>query len=263
MVDYSKEAQKQWEADPTYAENGRTLTYEEIRKERYKDMPWLPEVLDFKSFKNKRLLEVGFGRGIELMEFAKAGAEVWGIDMSWKHFQFVQADLKKNRLQANIRISDITEEELPSGHFNAVYSCGVLHHVKEVDLALANIYRMMKADGEFMSLVYNRNSIAYWFSFLICSHILSGRFLRMGLKDSRAYIEWHSKGNNAKTWVDVYTPEEWKAKLEKAGFRDVQITIRHLTKKDFAMFRHLIPNWLFRKLDERKWGWHIIAKCRK
>ena len=50
---------------------------------------------------------------------------------------------------------------LDSGSVDYIHSSGVLHHVKNLDATLAELYRVLKPGGKLRVMVYNQDSI--WF----------------------------------------------------------------------------------------------------
>ena len=49
----------------------------------------------------------------------------------------------------------------PNEYFDIVFSHGVLHHIPDVGRAQAEIHRVLKPSGEFIAMVYARNSLNY------------------------------------------------------------------------------------------------------
>ena len=54
---------------------------------------------------------------------------------------------------------------LESDSVDLVHSSGVLHHVKEINLALKEIYRVLKPGGSFQVMVYNYSSL--WLHYIL------------------------------------------------------------------------------------------------
>ena len=76
-----------WNAGPcgsqvSQAEVGSLAFFEDVERHRYAQEPHIPEVVRFERWKGKRVLEVGCGLGTDLLQFARAGAEVTGIEGS-------------------------------------------------------------------------------------------------------------------------------------------------------------------------------------
>ena len=62
----------------------------------------------------KKILDVGCGSGKFVVECAKRGAEVWGMDISREMIEIAKDFCEKNGVEAELRIDDATKE-LPSG----------------------------------------------------------------------------------------------------------------------------------------------------
>jgi len=59
-----------------------------------------------------------------------------------------QVELAKSRgVPANIFVADITDLDLPTASFDAVFVCGVLHHCREWRAGLAHVARVLKNGG--------------------------------------------------------------------------------------------------------------------
>ena len=76
-----------WDSTPCgtrnipYAENSVDY-FEAIAKQRYQLEPFIFEYAQFGRWVGKKILEVGCGVGTDLLQFAKAGADVVGLDFS-------------------------------------------------------------------------------------------------------------------------------------------------------------------------------------
>jgi hypothetical protein len=75
----------QWSADPCGPETGSatgSLAYfRELDAGRRDYAPWMAEVLPYEYSDGKRVLDVGCGQGIDLIRYARHGANVTGIDL--------------------------------------------------------------------------------------------------------------------------------------------------------------------------------------
>ncbi|HEX6977539.1 MAG TPA: class I SAM-dependent methyltransferase [Patescibacteria group bacterium] len=107
--------------------------------------------------KNKTILDVGCGEGIDDIRFSKFAKKVVGIDIeefpSWKTFQSNKIVFKK----ANA-------EKLPfkSNTFDIVFSKDMLHHTPNPQKALREIKRIVKKNGVVIILEGNRyNPISF------------------------------------------------------------------------------------------------------
>ena len=72
--------------------------------------PLLSRYLDFPAYKNKKVLEIGYGTGWLMNEFINAGARMHGIDLSHTHYE-----LAKHRFRdvEGLNIQVASAEEIP------------------------------------------------------------------------------------------------------------------------------------------------------
>src|SRR5438067_11473013 len=70
--------------DTQVASSGKfSLEYfEEIESFRYFDQPFIHSFAQFTRYREKRVLEVGFGAGTDFVQWLRAGAAVSGIDLT-------------------------------------------------------------------------------------------------------------------------------------------------------------------------------------
>ena len=63
-------------------EIGSKAFFEEVEQHRYTQEYHIPKVVNFENWKGKEVLEIGCGLGTDLLQFARAGAFVTGIDLT-------------------------------------------------------------------------------------------------------------------------------------------------------------------------------------
>ena len=103
-----------------------------------------------------------------------AGGGVWsGVDLTAESVE---------RLDIRLHLHELPYDELKQGtvldlpfsehSFDKVYSCGVLHHVPEVQQAAKEIHRVLKPDGELIVMLYAKTSLNYLLSICILRRLL-------------------------------------------------------------------------------------------
>ena len=114
----------------------------------------------------KKVLEIGCGRGSTLLEFAKRGANVKGIDYAQSAIALCNNLKEKastngngNHLSAEFLQADA--QDLPFGNeeFDIVYSVGLLEHFQDPTQILAEQWRVLKTGGFVIVQVPQRYSI--------------------------------------------------------------------------------------------------------
>ena len=97
-------------------------------------------------FKGKRVLDVGVGAGRYADVALRAGAEVWGIDLS-----FSVATAKENLARCGDKIhlaqADLFNPPFDPGSFDVIYSFGVLHHTPDPKKGFDGLVKLLKPGG--------------------------------------------------------------------------------------------------------------------
>ncbi|GAB1430609.1 hypothetical protein MASR2M18_14420 [Ignavibacteria bacterium] len=263
--DDKQEAIKQWTKDPCGKVGAQNLEvgtlefYERINQNRYEEYAtWLKDYVNFKRFAGKKVLEIGFGMSTDLMQFAEAGAEVWGIDLSPMHLDISQKRFALYGYKANLQLADAENMPFAENAFDTVYSFGVIHHTPDTQKAADEIYRVLKPGGKAIIGLYHKNSAFYYFV-LMAKYILLFRFLRESYRRTLSRIEYREH-SEACPLVKLYTLKTMADLFSKFG--KVQISCHHLDSSHFGPFKKMIPQSLVKKL-EPKLGWYIMAECTK
>ena len=108
-----------------------------VRKQR------LLELLDDQGGK---VLDVGCGPGVMVEELTNLGFEYWGVDAAPSmieecHKHFAQAP------RAHFAVGDATRIDFPDGSFDTVVCMGVIDHIKDYELAVREMLRVLKPNG--------------------------------------------------------------------------------------------------------------------
>lgn len=137
--------------------------FRELDEYRYDKLNYLPRLVDFNSYRGKRLLEIGCGAGVDLVRFARAGAIVTGVDLSTTSIQLARQNFTHNGLQADLCTMNGEALQFVDHSFDVVYAHGVLQYTADAKRMIAEIHRVLKPGGEAIMMVYNRHS---WLNFM-------------------------------------------------------------------------------------------------
>ncbi len=266
--DDKREAIEQWTKDPCGlsgalgVEVGSKAFYERVDFNRYEEYgPWMKSMLEFSSFGGKRLLEVGFGMGTDLFQFASSGALVSGVDLSPTHLEIASRRFALYGISADLRLADAESLPFQDDTFDAVYTLGVIHHTPNTQRAVEEIHRVLKAGGRAIIGVYHRYSSFFLFSVLLESYVLRLGFLRESYRRmlSRIEVRQHS---DACPLVKMYSRRSLRRLLRR--FRAVKIECAYLDQSHFGTLGRLVPRGIVGWLQRRqRMGWYLIAKCAK
>ena len=166
---------------------------------RYEAEPEILRVADFASACGQRVLEIGVGMGADCVRWARAGADVVGVDLTERAVSITKQRLADEGLQGEVRVADAESLPFEDGSFDVVWSWGVLHHTPRADHALVEAARVLKPGGRYAVMVYHRRSwlaLAAWARF----GLLKGRPFR-SLSQAVAHVE--SPGTRAYTIGEV------------------------------------------------------------
>ena len=182
--------------------------------------PYLFEVAEFKSHDGERVLEVGVGLGTDLVNFARHGALVYGIDLGVDQVNYT----KKNFMVSGIKFKQIKQgnaEQLPfkNQFFDLVYSFGVLHHTPDTQLALREVHRVLKKDGQAIVMLYARGWKHYIKRCLIHG-ILLGKYFKLGSWQAVYNKISEVNGNSPKT--GVYTKKQVSAMFSEFSYIKIE-----------------------------------------
>ena len=267
IEEQKQKAREQWSADPAGAAYGREHDFatreffDEVERHRYTDYaPWMPEVMGFNDFANARLLEVGCGMGTDLLQFARGGARVTGVDLTPRSIEITRKHFQLYGQTGDFAITDGEELPFAADSFDVVYSNGVLHHTPNTADAVREIHRVLRPGGLARVMLYHRTSWNYWFEIILHRGLLRGQLLRgqNAQEIMGRYIEVNEGGG--RPLVKVYSRRE--ARQLFSMFREVQTEVEQLTRAEFYLLGGLIPEKLFRRL-QKKLGWNVIISARK
>jgi len=267
LTDADKQrARQQWTEHPcgTHVaaglEVGARRYFDAIEHARYNIYsPWMRETIGFDSFADKRLLEIGFGTGTDLLQFARGGAAVTGVDLTPRSIEIGRARFEIYGERGEFLIGDAENLGFPDASFDVVYSFGVLHHTPNTELAIAEIHRVLRPGGRAIVMLYHRSSLFYWGGLIFKRGILQGDLFRYSVAEMMSrYVEYPPTGEGP--LVKAYSRAE--ARRLFRGFANCQVTVNQLTQRELRPFGRLLPAAIFDRL-ERSFGWNLIIKADK
>lgn len=234
------------------------LYFEEIEDARYSIEPEIFSFAQFPRFRNKKILEVGIGAGTDFLQWVRAGAQSYGVDITQEAIDNVKHRLDRYALEAtDVRVADAEHLPYPSHFFDLVYSWGVIHHSPRTIRCLEEIIRVAKPGGSIKIMIYNRRSLFAYY-----------RWIREALFRGKPFqslttILWHyqeSIGTKAYTFREV-----------KRMLRYYPVTIKRLnapvTQHDLLYYKAKPFRWLAYfaacLLGFQRCGWFMQIELQK
>ena len=112
-----------------------------------------PENLELVGdIQGKRLLDMGCGDGAEMLEWARAGAVVTGVDNSPVQLAAARRNAERLGVECRLVQADILHlpEDLLQGEFDIVFSAWVESWIGDLDGWFAGAWRALKPGGRFL-----------------------------------------------------------------------------------------------------------------
>jgi SAM-dependent methyltransferase len=102
--------------------------------------------------KKGRILEAGCGQGQIVLALTVLGYEAEGVDYAEKTIQFIKSKFP----HLNVRVGDVTDLDVPDGHYAGYISIGVMEHNQNgPDAFLKEAHRILQPGGmAFISVPY-------------------------------------------------------------------------------------------------------------
>lgn len=151
----------------TVAEKFSRAYFDEIEEYRYRVEPEIFSFAQFTRYRGKKVLEVGVGAGTDFLQWVRAGAKAYGIDLTQEGVDHVKHRLGVYGLSAEeVRVADAENLPYRDEFFDVVYSYGVIHHSPDTIKALEEIIRCTKVGGTMKVMVYNKYSLASFYQYL-------------------------------------------------------------------------------------------------
>lgn len=214
--------------------------FQRIEAHRYRVEPLIHAVAQFTRYRGQRVLEVGVGAGTDHLQWARAGAECYGIDLTEAAVETTRQHLALYGLRSALQRVDAARLPFDDGFFDVVYSWGVIHHAAHPASLVGEIRRVLKPGGRFIGMLYGRRSpnvLKMW----VRHAFLAGRPWRSFADVVAHHCE--SPGTQAYTVPELLTLF--------ADFQEVEARPA-ITVYDTARW----PRWLSRWFPD-EWGWFI------
>ncbi|NGX51170.1 MAG: Phthiotriol/phenolphthiotriol dimycocerosates methyltransferase [Chlamydiae bacterium] len=253
-MDLNKRVRSYWEKEP--CGTSQTITgpteeysfeyFDKVERHRYEIEPYIHSSAQFTRHHGKKILEVGVGAGTDHLQWARAGAECFGVDLTDAAILTTKKRLEMHNLSSELKRIDAEQLPYDDNTFDVVYSWGVIHHSQNPELIISEIHRVLKKSGLFIGMMYGRRSlrvIKLW----IKHSLLAGKPWR----SARDVIWNHVESIGTK----AYSLSELNNLFRQ--FSTVEATPL-LTKYDTDK----IPKFIHRFFPD-DWGWFITLNASK
>ena len=116
-----------WQAHPcgtkfSDAEVGTREFFDRVEAHRYAKEWHIPDAADFAATKRLRVLEIGCGLGTDGVQFARAGADYTGVDLTEAAIDLARKNFEQCGLQGEFKVADAENLDFADSSFDLVYS---------------------------------------------------------------------------------------------------------------------------------------------
>jgi SAM-dependent methyltransferase len=234
-------------------ELGSKEYFDEVEHCRYCNEPHNYRFAEFHKWKNLKVLEIGCGIGTDAVNFARAGADYTGLDISNESISLAKRRFEVYNL--NGRFIECNAETIENvlrqdEKFDLIYSFGVIHHSPNPEKIISDLPKYMHENSVAKVMLYAKNS---WKNILI----------NAGLEQPEA----QSNCPQAMT----YTVDEVRRIFSCASFSHVDVEQDFIFKYNTAKYiekEYVVEPWFeampenMFKLIEKQLGWHLLINAK-
>lgn len=152
MADPLGESREQtWEREERAHDSGELDR--ESAAPHYRSRSIVRAIVDYRNVvlgapEGARALEIGCGKGNNLLGFLKAGIDMIGIDISGQSISLAQEKLRAAGFDPKAAVHANAESlTFPEGSFDIVCGAAILHHLTDLSQVGENVYRMLRPGG--------------------------------------------------------------------------------------------------------------------
>jgi len=232
--------------------------FKDIEEFRYTIEPEIFSFAQFTRYRNKKILEVGVGAGTDFVQWVRAGAHAYGVDLTQEAIDNTRTRLALENLAADyLAVADAEQLPFDDDQFDLSYSWGVIHHSPNTFTCLNEMIRVTKPGGIIKVMIYNVNSLFACYQYII-----------HGVKKGRLFARWkdiifqHQESFGTK----AYTRTEVQEKIKK-----LSVTITRLespmTSHDLLYYKAKPFPWIATLLGSiagwQQVGWFMMIELKK
>ena len=149
-----------------------------------------------KTLSKLKILDIGCGGGLVCEPLTRLGAQVTGIDASYKNIEVAKIHAKKSNLKIKY-LNASPEKNKINEKFDVILNLEVVEHVDNLDLFLKSSSELLKKNGIMFIATINRTFESYIKAIIGAEYVL--RWLPIGTHD----------------WQKFLKPEEIEKKFKK------------------------------------------------
>ncbi len=132
-----------------------------------------------------KILDIGCGGGLLAEPMSRLGADVTGIDASFKNIEVAKLHSKKNNLKIRYLCSSPEKLKIKT-KFDVILNMEIIEHVEDVNFFLKSCSKLLKKNGLMFVATLNKTLKSYLFAIIGAEYIL--RWLPIGTHEWEKFI---------------------------------------------------------------------------
>ena len=139
-----------------------------------------------KTLSKLKILDIGCGGGLVCEPLTRLGAQVTGIDASYKNIEVAKIHAKKSNLKIKY-LNASPEKNKINEKFDVILNLEVVEHVDNLDLFLKSSSKLLKRNGIMFIATINRTFESYIKAIIGAEYVL--RWLPIGTHDWQKFLK--------------------------------------------------------------------------
>ncbi|MFB3883652.1 MAG: class I SAM-dependent methyltransferase [Thermodesulfobacteriota bacterium] len=144
---------------------------------------------EFDLHKGDRVLDVGCGPGWLVQEYRRGGANILGVDLSWRALSLAWKRLAYQKLEGSFVQCNAEDLPFKDDLFDFISCSGVLHHTPDTLGGIREIYRVLKPGKKAVVSLYYRSFVFHPVLWPLCKMIIRRLFLGTSFRNESKRVE--------------------------------------------------------------------------
>lgn len=125
---------------------------------------WIKHVIPY--IEGEKILEVSFGNGYLMTQYAKDNFDIYGIDYNQKMLEVASKKMSSRKINANLQVANVEKLPFPDNMFDTIINTMAFTGYSNGDKAMVEFRRVLKEGGKLLLVDFdypkNNNLFGFW-----------------------------------------------------------------------------------------------------